>query len=78
MHNSLLAALASHGVSNIPFAVNSVTVNNNLATISGTAPLAVKTLWFNGVAYPLTWPTVTGWTATSPSSRAPISCPSGR
>jgi hypothetical protein len=58
--------LVSHGVSNIPFAVNSVTVNNNLATISGTAPLAVKTLWFNGVAYPLTWPTVTGWTATIP------------
>jgi hypothetical protein len=66
MHNSLLAALASHGVGNIPFAIASVTVNNNLATISGTAPLAVKTLWFNGVACPLTWPTVTGWTATVP------------
>jgi hypothetical protein len=66
MHNSLLAALNSHGVSNIPFAINSLTVNDNLATISGTAPLAVKTLWFNGVAYPLTWPTITGWTATVP------------
>jgi hypothetical protein len=64
MHSSLLAALASSGVTNIPFAIKSVTVNNNLATITGTAPLAVKTLWFNGVAYPLTWPTVTGWTAT--------------
>ncbi|MGO8675444.1 MAG: lamin tail domain-containing protein, partial [Limisphaerales bacterium] len=66
MHNSLLAALASSGVTNIPFVVKSVTVNNNLATISGTAPLAVKTLWFDGVAYPLTWPTLTGWTATIP------------
>jgi hypothetical protein len=66
MHNSLLAALASSGVTNIPFAITSVTVNNNLATISGTAPLAVKTLWFDGVAYPLTWPTVTNWTATVP------------
>ncbi|MGO8678429.1 MAG: lamin tail domain-containing protein [Limisphaerales bacterium] len=66
MHNSLLAALSSHGVSNTPFAITSVTVNNNLTTISGTAPLAVKTVWFNGVAYPLTWPTVTGWTASVP------------
>jgi len=66
MHNSLLAALASHGVSNIPFAIKSVNVTNNLATLSGTAPLAVKTLWFNGVAWPLTWPTTTGWTATVP------------
>ncbi|MGA2656956.1 MAG: lamin tail domain-containing protein, partial [Verrucomicrobiota bacterium] len=66
MHNSLLAALASSGVTNIPFAITSVTVKSDLATISGTAPLAVKTLWFNGLACPLTWPTVTGWTATVP------------
>ena len=66
MHDSLVAALASHGVSNIPFAIKSVNVTNNLATLSGTAPLAVKTLWFNGVAWPLTWPTTTGWTATVP------------
>jgi len=66
MHNSLLSALVGHGVSGTLFNITSVTVNNNLATISGTAPLAVKSLWFNGVAYPVTWPTVTGWTAKVP------------
>ncbi len=66
MHNSILNALASHGVSNIPFAITSVSVNNNVATVSGTAPLAVKSLQFNGTQWPLTWPSVTTWTATVP------------
>jgi hypothetical protein len=66
MHNSLLAALASQGVSSVAFAINSTVVSNNVALVSGTAPLAVKTIWFNGVAWPLTWNTVTDWTVQVP------------
>jgi hypothetical protein len=66
MHNSILTALANQGVAGVPFAINSEVVNNNAAVITGTAPLAVKTIWFNGVEYPLTWSSVTSWTATVP------------
>ena len=66
MHNSLLTALTNQAVTNVPFAVNSVTVNNNVATLSGTAPLAAKTVWVNGIQCPLTWPSVTNWAATVP------------
>lgn len=47
-----------------PFAVTSVVVTNNSALLSGTAPIGVKSLWFNGGQWPLTWNSVTGWTAT--------------
>ena len=66
MHNSIVTTLANQGVSNIPFAINSEVINNNTALISGTAPLSVKTVWFNGVEFPLTWSSVTTWTATVP------------
>jgi hypothetical protein len=66
MHNSIVTALANQGVSNIPFAISSQIINNNVALISGTAPLAVKTIWFNGVEFPITWSSVTSWTATVP------------
>lgn len=68
MHNSILTLLANQGVSNIPFSVGSVTVNNDVALVTGTAPLGVKTLWFNGVEWPVTWTSVTSW-----SVRVPIS-----
>jgi len=66
MHNSLLAALAAQGVSNVPFAVSSSVVTNNVVVLSGTAPVGVKTLWVNGVEWPVSWNTVTGWTVTVP------------
>jgi hypothetical protein len=66
MHNSILTALVNQGVSNVPFALNSEVVNNNVAVISGTAPLQVKTVWFNGVEFPLTWNSLTSWTTTVP------------
>ena len=47
-----------------PFAVNSVVVSNNVALISGTAPVGIQTLVFNGLASPLVWNNVTRWTAT--------------
>lgn len=66
MHNSIVSTLAGQGVNSLTFSVKSVVVNGNVATISGTAPIGVKTVLFNGVPWPLTWPTVSGWTATVP------------
>lgn len=44
------------------FSVNStVGVTNNLATISGVAPVAVENLLINGEALPVTWTTLTNW-----------------
>jgi len=46
-----------------PFSINSVVVTNDLALVSGTAPIGVQTLWFNGAQWPLTWTSVSNWTA---------------
>src|ERR1035441_8000290 len=48
------------------FNVSGVVVTNDLALVSGTAPIAVKTVWFNGAEWPITWTSVTAWTATVP------------
>jgi hypothetical protein len=48
------------------FSVNGVVVTNDVALVSGTAPIAVKTIWFNGAEWPITWTSVTAWTATVP------------
>jgi hypothetical protein len=62
---SIASQLAAVNATN--FAVNpSVTVSNDVAYVSGTAPVAVETVWINGVAYPLTWTTLTTWTITVP------------
>jgi len=66
MHNSLLAALAAQGVGNVAFTINSTLVSNDVALISGTAPVAVKSISFNGILWPLAWTTVTNWTVTVP------------
>lgn len=62
------AALQSQlGTVAAPFAVNpSVVVSNNIGIISGTAPVGVASVWFNGAEFPLTWTSVTGWTARVP------------
>jgi hypothetical protein len=39
------------------------TTNNNLVTVSGTAPLLVKDILIDGLVWPVTWNSVTGWTA---------------
>ena len=47
-----------------PFAVagsGSFTTNRNLITLTGTAPVGVKTLTVNGVPVAATWTTVTNW-----------------
>lgn len=40
-----------------------VTTNTNVVTITGTAPLLVKDIMLNGVAWPVTWVNVTSFTA---------------
>src|SRR5439155_12347324 len=37
--------------------------NRNLIALTGTAPIAVRTLTINRVAHPLTWTSVSNWTA---------------
>ena len=63
--SSIASQLAAVNASS--FAVNrSVAISNNVAYVSGTAPVNVSTVWINGVAYPLTWPTLTTWVETIP------------
>jgi hypothetical protein len=40
--------------------------NRNVALITGTAPVGVKTILVNGVAYPIAWATTTRWTLQVP------------
>jgi len=44
----------------------SVVVSNNLAYVTGTAPVNVASVWINGAAYPLTWTTLTNWMVAVP------------
>jgi hypothetical protein len=49
------------------FSVNpTVTLSNNIALVNGTAPFNVKTVWINGVAWPLKWSGLTSFTVTIP------------
>jgi hypothetical protein len=45
---------------------NDFAVSNNIVTLSGTAPLAVNTIQVNGVSYPVSWTSTTGWTLSVP------------
>ena len=48
-----------------PFTIagpSNITVTSNLVTLSGTAPITVKTIEINGEARPLVWTSVTNWT----------------
>jgi hypothetical protein len=42
------------------------TTSSNIITFTGTAPLAVRTIEINGVAYPITWTTTTAWSIQLP------------
>ena len=43
-----------------------VTTSNNVAYVTGTAPVAVAYVQINGISYPVTWTTLTTWTASVP------------
>ena len=59
--------LAISPQTSVAFTVNSGSgVSGNVANITGSAPVAVKTIWFNGIEYPVTWTSVTTWRATVP------------
>jgi hypothetical protein len=60
-------ALQLAAVNAASFTVNpTVTTSNNVAYVTGTAPVNVDAVWINGVAYPLTWTTLANWTVTLP------------
>lgn len=49
------------------FTVNTaITESNGVAYITGTAPVAVNTVWINGTAWPITWTTLTNWMVAVP------------
>ena len=63
--SSIAAQLAA--VNATSFTVNpTATVSNNVAYVTGLAPVNVDVVWINGVAYPLTWTTLTNWIVTMP------------
>ncbi|HVU28690.1 MAG TPA: lamin tail domain-containing protein [Verrucomicrobiae bacterium] len=62
--SSIASQLAAENATG--FTVNPPIVSNGIAQISGIAPVDAQTIWFNGVSYPLTWTTVTHWTASVP------------
>lgn len=54
-------------VNALSFTVNgAVSVTNNLAYITGVAPVNVDRIWINGAAYPVRWTTLTNWVVTVP------------
>ena len=70
--NYLLTQLASV---NAAFAITSNSGNNfstaqNYVTLTGTAPVDVRTIRVNGVAYDLTWTGVNAWTLSVPLSQS--------
>jgi len=63
--SSIAAQLAA--VNAAGFTVNSsVATSNNIAYVSGVAPVNVDAIWINGVAYPLTWTSLNNWVVTLP------------
>ena len=64
-HDSIASQIAAENAA--AFTVNaSVVVSNDVALVSGTAPVGVKTIWFNGTEYPVTWTGVSSWTVSVP------------
>jgi len=66
IQSQLQAQAANFTVSNPA----TVTTNNNLVQVSGTAPFGIKSIEFNGVAYPITWAAQNNWTARVPVNLA--------
>lgn len=56
-------AITSNGGANF-------STNRNIATLSGTAPIAVQDILVNGIAFPVTWVTVNTWSLGIPLGTA--------
>ena len=68
----ILGVIASAG-GNTPFSVSATNLtvsSGNVVTLSGTAPVTVKTITINGVAWPVTWTSVSAWTLRLPLGAA--------
>jgi hypothetical protein len=67
-----IAARRTFILSQIPAAnfnvigTNFIQTSNNYVVLNGTAPVNAAEVLVNGVAYPITWTTVTGWTLRIP------------
>jgi hypothetical protein len=66
LQTQLNTVAAAFAVSN----PSTITTGTNLIVLSGTAPVTVHTILVNGIAYPITWTTVTAWRMTMPVSSA--------
>jgi hypothetical protein len=59
-HDSIASQIATENAPN--FSLNpAINMNNNVALLSGTAPVNIKSVWVNGKEYPLIWTSVTGF-----------------
>ena len=63
---SIASQIAALDTSNFTLTATNVTASGNQAMLSGTAPVQVATITINGVSWPLTWTSTTGWTLTLP------------
>jgi len=67
--SSILSQLAAQNTPSFT-ASGPGTTANNLVTLTGLAPVEIKTIRVNGVAYPVAWSTVTGWSMNVPLNAA--------
>jgi hypothetical protein len=64
MRASLLAAISGAGMTSVPFTVSgstSLVTAQNYVTLTGTAPLEVRTITVNGQQFSVTWTSVKNW-----------------
>ncbi len=64
MRASLLAAISSAGMTSVPFTVSgpaNLVTGQNYVTLTGTAPLEVRTITVNGQQFFVTWSSVKTW-----------------
>jgi hypothetical protein len=61
---SIASQLAAENTAS--FVLNAPVVVNDTAVITGTAPVNVKTVLINGIEFPVTWSSVTGFSITIP------------
>lgn len=66
---SYLVSQLNNVAANFDVLGNNYSTNRNLVTLAGTAPVSVKTIRINGVAYPVTWTSNTRWQASVPVSQ---------
>jgi hypothetical protein len=62
----LLSLIATNVPANFSITLNNgadFSTNRNLITLTGTAPIGVRTITINGVTFPVAWTSVSNWTA---------------